>query len=66
MKPRTEVARKIEELMTVFTNEMFNLKECKHHFGWQELKVLMDFIYGGPPTEKSDELNTKARKENKS
>lgn len=57
MKPRTEVARKIEELMTVLTDEMYDLKGHKHHFGWQELKILMDFIYGGPPTEKSDELS---------
>lgn len=64
MKSREEVARKVEELMTNLSDELYILKDNKHHFGWQELKVLMDFIFGGPPKRKCDELRTSRKRNN--
>jgi hypothetical protein len=50
MKPREEVARFIEKQMEgryVCSRD----KGFAHHYGLQELRELMDFIYGGEPTE---------------
>lgn len=34
-------------------------KPNTHHYGLQELRDLMDFIYGGPPEAPAQELNRK-------
>jgi len=48
MKTRIESARHAER---IFNSELRTVrnKEGKVHFGWQELRDIMDFIYGGPP-----------------
>ena len=51
MKPREEVARFIEKQMHDSTYECSRPKPHTHHYGLQELRELMDFIYGGEPTE---------------
>ena len=57
MKTREESARFIESQLD-FLSEY----ECKrdkngcHHYGWQELRELMDFIYCGKPKTKIEEL----------
>lgn len=51
MKPREEVARFIEKQMHDSTYECSRPKPQTHHYGLQELRELMDFIYGGEPTE---------------
>lgn len=53
MKTREEAAKFAEELMkSGGSNEK---KRC-WHFGKCEVRELMDFIYGGPPTCKEEEV----------
>lgn len=53
--PRREyVATYIHTLMAGEAPNM-PAKQC-HHFGWVELRMLMDFIYGGPPTKPEENL----------
>lgn len=47
-KTRFEVARFIEKQMDWKNNKLIE-KGGRHHYGWMELRELMDFIYGGEP-----------------
>lgn len=51
MKPREEVARFIEKQFHDPAYQCSREKNYAHHYGLQELRELMDFIYGGEPTE---------------
>ena len=51
MRPREEVARFIEKQLHDSSYECSRPKPNTHHYGMQELRELMDFIYGGEPTE---------------
>ena len=51
MKPREEVARFIEKQMHDAYYKCSRSKPNTHHYGLQELRELMDFIYGGTPTD---------------
>ena len=48
MKTRKEVARFIETQMGPYYKCRFE-KGKAHHYGWQELRELMDFIYESEP-----------------
>ena len=50
MKTREETARFIERQMHWSHKCKFE-KGSRAHYGWQELKELMDFIYGGEPND---------------
>ena len=51
MKQREEVARFIEKQMRDPSYRCALPKPNTHHYGLQELRELMDFIYGGEPKE---------------
>lgn len=53
MKTREEVADLIRKQMHWSYKRQ---KKQKMHYGWVELRELMDFLYGGPPTNKEQEL----------
>lgn len=57
MKARDEVARFIKLQMNFETDAAKN--KPHHHYGFQELKELMDFIYGCPPENKEQEIHIK-------
>ena len=48
MKNREEVARFVESQLESEVPKTRE-KKGKHHYGFQELRELMDFIYGGEP-----------------
>lgn len=52
MKSREETARFIESQMA-FDHHCRRDKKDRVHYGWQELRELMDFIYGGEPEGKN-------------
>ena len=54
MKPRREAVRMIERQLS---GEQESSRYSLFHYGIVELRDLMDFIYGGPPKIKQDELN---------
>lgn len=56
MKTREEIARFIERTMHWSYNSYFCPKKEAHHYGWCELKDVMDFIFDGPPKTKEEEL----------
>ena len=49
MKARKDVVDFIENQSTTYSNRYWNLKHEKVHYGLQELKDLLDFIYGESP-----------------
>ena len=58
MKTRSEVARFIEAQFDDF-NYKCPLPKCSNfHYGRQDLRILMDFIYGGPPGDDADCIRT--------
>ena len=57
MKTRRETARFIEnQLITERHYECKREKKTRHHYGWQELRELMDFIYEGEPKGATERL----------
>ena len=58
MKTREDTARYIEGLMYEGTNEAWEAKDHKHHFGWWELRRLMDFMYEGCPNDEAQKLHS--------
>ena len=58
MKTREEMARFVEHQF-----DMFGKYECQlpkggcHHYGKQEVRELMDFIYGGEPQTDEQKIN---------
>ncbi len=60
MKSREEAVEFINTLLTAESSKydfyLEKVKHGKHHFGKQELKLLLDFIYEGPPGNKLQEL----------
>ena len=59
MKTREEVAEFVRKQMHWSYKGQDREQYCKKyctHYGWVELKELMDFLYGGPPTNKEQEL----------
>lgn len=59
MKTREEVARFIEQQMkSPCSDEIDRKKHGKHHYGWQELRQLMDFIYGGDPATEAERMTS--------
>lgn len=62
MKPRTVVAYFINRQLG-YTYTCPREKGNQHHYGRQELRELLDFIYGGPPTKSDEEIDLIVRKE---
>lgn len=58
MKAREEAARFVEVQFT-FRGDGATKREkgSQHHYGKQEIRDLLDFIYGGTPATKADELS---------
>lgn len=54
METREDTARFIEDTLMVHT--CTRVKRGRHHLGWQDLRVLMDFIYEGKPKSVKEEL----------
>jgi hypothetical protein len=52
VKNRTQAAEYIDKLLT----DEVSPAQCCNHFGRQHLRMLMDFIYGGKPTRKSQRI----------
>jgi hypothetical protein len=59
MKPREDVARYIEKQMQG-SYTCSRPKPHTYHYGLQELRELMDFIYGAEPTE-AEKINRERR-----
>lgn len=55
MKSRTEAA-KFAAAQLHWSYEVPRDKPYCHHYGLQDLRVLLDFIYGGPPANADEEL----------
>ena len=61
MKSREETARFIEHQFDNFGSYECKLpKERAWHYGKQEVRELMDFIYGGPPKSEKHQVRGKA------
>ena len=62
MKTRREAARFIEKQLNNDTDDLPSLmdKYGRHHYGAQELRQLLDFIYDGPPALESERIALKA------
>ena len=63
-KTREEVARFIEEQMRIDSNcssysRGYDPKVGAFHYGYYELRRLMDYLYDGPPKNKQEELVNK-------
>lgn len=57
MKTREEVARVIDSQLAMAGDDvMFYRKNQKIHYGLQELKDLMDFIYEGAPKSEEEKI----------
>lgn len=54
LKTRTETAAKIREQLTRTTDP--NPAKSAVHYGRTDLRELLDFIYGGPPANASEEI----------
>jgi hypothetical protein len=54
LKTREEVARFVERQLGIET--CGREKGDKYHYGLQELRELMDFVYGGPPENEGQAL----------
>lgn len=54
-KKREEVARFIEETLE-YDRECVLQKGSKVHYGKQELRELLDFIYGGQPATEKEKI----------
>jgi hypothetical protein len=52
MRTRSKAARYVEGLM----NRDIEIPKCAWHFGKVEVRMMMDFIYGGPPTKPEEEV----------
>jgi hypothetical protein len=52
MKPRNEAVALVLEQLGRYDKKVGR----KHHYGRQELRELMDFIYGGEPQSKDEVL----------
>ena len=61
MKPRAEAAALINMMMTN-TDVSLELPMSAWHYGKQELKELLDFIYEGTPNSTEGELTFKGNK----
>lgn len=59
-KTREETAMLINS--GICEDNLFETKHQKIHFGKQELKRLLDFIYGEPPRTKKEEIDWTDRK----
>ena len=55
MKSRKEAAEYISAMLNDDDIETFS-KKGRHHWGWYELRHIMDFIYEGEPESKEEEL----------
>ena len=53
---REDAARFIEDQLANLTDEAFEAKMKKTHYGAYELRHLMDFIYSGKPSNKKEEI----------
>lgn len=61
LKPREEVASFINAQLNDYTEEMFERKGRKHHYGVQELRDLLDFLYESKPTKESEYIKSDLR-----
>ena len=50
MKDREEAVKRVHELLDE------DIDKSALHFGRVELRMLLDFIYEGPPTKKEEEI----------
>jgi hypothetical protein len=57
MKSREDTARFIEDEFENHTCQRYK-GQC-HHYGWQELRELMDFIYNGGPVGEAEMLTNR-------
>lgn len=53
MKSREDAARFLEKQMN-YEHECSRPKNRRHHYGWQEARELLDFIYEGKPKSESE------------
>ena len=60
LEPKTVIAPSRKEVAKLIEDQMYrgpsNSDKNHFHYGYVELRELMDFIYGGPPTCKEEEL----------
>lgn len=56
MKTRAESVQKLQELMDL-PEDVYKAKAEKHHFGYIELRVFLDWLYEGIPQSESELLN---------
>jgi hypothetical protein len=57
LKPREKVASFINAQLKDLSEEMFVRKGRKHHYGIQELRDLLDFLYESKPTKESEYIS---------
>lgn len=65
MRPRAEVARFVEQYFDGFASterRSSRDKGDRHHYGLQDVRELLDFIYGGPPASEPEQVRTKGYK----
>lgn len=55
-KTRAEVAAFVSQQMEEQPDELYRRKRSKSHYGKQELKDLLDFLYDGPPKTEEEKL----------
>lgn len=61
MRSRAEVARFINRQLDPAVSLVYRTereKGSQFHYGRQELRELMDFIYGGLPADRSEEIDS--------
>jgi len=56
MRDRIEVSSFIDKQMKKLTPAMFTRKNNRAHYGKQELKDLLDYVYEEPPTSEGEHL----------
>jgi hypothetical protein len=60
MRTREDTAKFVAQQMS-WKHECARPKGDKFHYGWQELRELMDFIYEGAPTTDTEMLKEMKR-----
>ena len=58
MRKREDTARFIEAQMTDTSELLYAAKHQRVHYGWHELRILMDFIYEGHPQTDAENLKS--------
>lgn len=61
MIPRTELVKFIIDQLENLSDERYEKKYRRTHYGLVELRDLLDFIYGEEPKTEEEYLNTEGR-----